>query len=53
MTRNIIHLKEISQVNTDINDRWEKGIDHHPKSVELFGELFIETHNLIKGTNNE
>jgi hypothetical protein len=24
-----------SGVNLDINDRWEKGIEHHEKSVEL------------------
>lgn len=26
-------------VERDINVRWEKGIDHHPKSVELFTAL--------------
>lgn len=26
-------------VITDINERWEKGIDHHPKSIELFEAL--------------
>lgn len=26
-------------VNVDINDRWENGIDHHPKSYELFKAL--------------
>ena len=26
-------------VNTDINDRWEQGVPHHPKSVALFKAL--------------
>ena len=26
-------------VELDINKRWEQGIDHHPKSVELFNAL--------------
>lgn len=29
----------MSKVNTDINNRWEEGIDHHPKSIELFKAL--------------
>lgn len=27
------------KVELDINTRWEKGIAHHPKSVELFDAL--------------
>ena len=23
-------------IERDINKRWEQGIDHHPKSIELF-----------------
>ena len=23
-------------VETDITNRWEQGIDHHPKSIEIF-----------------
>ena len=26
-------------VITDINKRWEEGIDHHPKSIELFKSI--------------
>ena len=26
-------------VNYDVNDRWEKGIEHHEKSAELFNRL--------------
>lgn len=26
-------------INTDINDRWEKGIDHHPDSEKLLKHL--------------
>jgi len=26
-------------VETDINIRWEEGVDHHPKSEELFKAL--------------
>lgn len=32
-------LGKKKEVETDINVRWEKGIDHHPKSVELFTAL--------------
>jgi len=26
-------------VETDINKRWEQGIEHHPKSLEMFDVL--------------
>jgi len=26
-------------VNVDVNDRWEKGVPHHPKSIELMDAL--------------
>lgn len=26
----------MERVERDINKRWEQGIDHHPKSIELF-----------------
>lgn len=39
MTKKIKDHKDIWLVNTDINDRWEKGVDHHPKSIELFEAL--------------
>ena len=26
-------------ISTDINDRWENGIDHHPKSIELYEHI--------------
>lgn len=28
-------------INTDINNRWENGISHHPKSIELFKAIEI------------
>lgn len=28
-------------VETDINKRWEEGIDHHPKSIKLMEHLMI------------
>jgi len=27
------------KVETNINKRWEEGIDHHPKSVEIFKSI--------------
>ena len=26
----------MKKVETDIGKRWEQGLDHHPKSIELF-----------------
>lgn len=33
-------MKEFT-VETDINKRWENGIEHHPKSLELFEALSV------------
>src|SRR5882724_2141205 len=32
-------LKKIEGINYDVNDRWEKGINHHPKSVETYKRI--------------
>ena len=32
-------LPENKMVETDIGKRWEKGIDHHPKSKKLYREI--------------
>jgi len=32
-------LTEKKMVETDITKRWEEGIDHHPKSEELYAEI--------------
>jgi hypothetical protein len=29
----------MDKVETDITKRWEQGIPHHPKSIEVFGIL--------------
>jgi hypothetical protein len=29
----------MSRVNYDINNRWESGQEHHPKSVELYKRI--------------
>lgn len=29
----------MSKVNYNIDDRWEKGIDHNPKSIELYKRI--------------
>ena len=26
-------------INLDINDRWENGVDHHPRSIELMDKI--------------
>jgi hypothetical protein len=32
-------IKKVEGVNYSITDRWEKGIDHHPKSESLMKEI--------------
>jgi hypothetical protein len=32
-------MNKIDGVEYDINKRWETGMDHHPKSVELFKRI--------------
>jgi len=34
-------LKECQKfgINTDLNNRWEKGVGHHPKSKQMFDSL--------------
>lgn len=27
------------QIETDVNKRWEEGLDHHPKSILLYDSL--------------
>ncbi len=27
------------KVETDINKRWEKGMDHHPRSIEIYDAI--------------
>lgn len=29
-------MRIIKTIETDINKRWEQGLDHHPKSKELY-----------------
>ena len=36
-------------VDLDINNRWEKGTDHHPKSIELMRSLARIDRNLCGG----
>lgn len=31
--------EKINGVNYDINDRWENGIDHNPKSIEIYKKI--------------
>jgi hypothetical protein len=31
--------KKIDGVEYDLNKRWEEGIPHHPKSIELFNKI--------------
>jgi len=32
-------LESYSNINTDLNDRWENGTPHHPKSKELMRHI--------------
>jgi len=34
-----VSLYKQHNINTDINDRWEKGVPHHPRSLELMKNL--------------
>ena len=35
----VLNVYKKHHVNTDVEHRWENGIDHHPKSVELAKHL--------------
>lgn len=48
----VTKIKEI-EVNTDINNRGENGVDHHPKSVEIMNKLDEEQKDyLVEKKNN-
>ena len=36
---NLIKQLENARINTDINNRWENGINHHPESERLADEI--------------
>jgi hypothetical protein len=33
--------KKYKDIETNVEKRWENGIDHHPKSIELFRDLQV------------
>ena len=35
----IVEIYSNNKINTDATIRWEKGIDHHPKSKELMEHI--------------
>jgi hypothetical protein len=39
LTEECKEIYEILGVDTDINKRWENGVDHHPRSEELMAHL--------------
>lgn len=39
MILNKVDYPKVDGVEYDINKRWEEGIEHHPKSIELYKKI--------------